>query len=96
MVKTKIEMPLSPSETASTRNLGDKRCVRFSVSIQNEYDGKLERLAISCGIPKATLADALLRIALDSPPTIEWLQKKYNKNERYLVRPVVIDKKVCY
>ena len=32
------------SEATQKRNLGNKRCVRFSISINNEYDRKLSRL----------------------------------------------------
>lgn len=87
-----IPMPSKASKAAKERCLGGKRCVRVSVSIQTDYDSKLTRLATSCGMAKATLADALLRVALDSPPLIDWLQEKYNKNEQYLVKPIVVRK----
>ena len=84
------------SETARKRNLGDKRCVRFSISITNEYDRKLSRLSTSCGMTKSEMSDQLLRMALDSPNVIEWLQNQYNKVEEYKVRPTVINNKVYY
>ena len=84
------------SETARERNLGNKRCVRFSISITNEYDRKLSRLSTSCGMTKSEMSDQLLRIALDSPNVIEWLQNQYNKVEEYKVRPTVINNKVYY
>ncbi|MEJ1518071.1 hypothetical protein R3O67_33385 [Bacillus cereus] len=95
-IKTGTKMPQNQSEAAGTRNLGDKRCVRFSISIQNEYDRKLGRLSTSCQMSKSKMADALLRIALDSPELIEWFQKTYNKDEQYLVNPVVINNKLYY
>jgi hypothetical protein len=84
------------SEAARERNLGNKRCVRFSISITNEYDRKLSRLSTSCGMTKSEMSDQLLRIALDSPNVIEWLQNQYNKVEEYKVRPTVINNKVYY
>ncbi len=96
MKTTNTKMPLSASEAAQERCLGDKRCVRFSVSIQNEYDGKLTRLATSCGMAKSKMADALLKIALDSPHLVEWFQKEFNKNEQYWVTPRDINGKIYY
>ncbi|TDK54750.1 ribbon-helix-helix protein, CopG family [Bacillus salipaludis] len=84
------------SEAAKERNLGGKRCVRFSISINNEYDRKLSKLAISCGMTKSEMSDQLLRIALDSPNVLDWLQQKFNKIEEYKVRPTVINNKVYY
>jgi hypothetical protein len=84
------------SKTAKQRNLGGKRCVRFSISINNEYDRKLSRVSTSCGMSKSEMTDQLLRIALDSPNVIEWLQDKFNKVEEYKVRPTVINNTVYY
>jgi hypothetical protein len=84
------------SEAAKKRSLGGKRCVRFSISINNEYDRKLSRLSTSCGMTKSELSDQLLRIALDSPNVLEWLQNQFNKVEEYKVCPTVINNKVYY
>ena len=84
------------SEAAKKRSLGGKRCVRFSISINNEYDRKLSRLSTSCGMTKSEMSDQLLRIALDSPNVLEWLQDQFNKVEEYKVRPTVINNKVYY
>jgi hypothetical protein len=84
------------SEAAQNRNLGNKRCVRFSISINNEYDRKLSRLSTSCGMSKSEMTDQLLRIALDSPNVIEWLQEQFNKVEEYKVHPLKINNKIHY
>jgi hypothetical protein len=84
------------SEAAQNRNLGNKRCVRFSISINNEYDRKLARLSTSCGMSKSEMTDQLLRIALDSPNVIEWLQEQFNKVEEYKVHPLKINNKIHY
>jgi hypothetical protein len=89
--------PLNNRSTAAQKqNLGNKRCVRFSVSINNEYDRKLSRLSTSCEMSKSEMTDQLLRIALDSPNVIDWLQKHYNRIEEYKVQPLKINNKVHY
>lgn len=84
------------SQVQKEKCLGGKRCVRFSISINNEYNKKLSMLATSCDMTKSEMADQLLRIALDSPSVIEWLQDKFNKVEQYRVKPLTINNKVVY
>ena len=80
------------SGAAQKRNLGSKRCVRFSISINNEYDRKLSRLSTSCGMSKSEMTDQLLGIALDSPNVIDWLQEQYNRvrNIRFIPLKLII------
>ena len=86
----------SNSGAAQKRNLGSKRCVRFSISINTEYDWKLSRLSTSCGMSKSEMTDQLLGIALDSPNVIDWLQEQYNQVEEYKVHPIKINNKIHY
>lgn len=88
--KIQTRLPFDSSQVAKTRNLGGKRCVRFSVSIANDYDAKLSKLAISCGMPKSKLADLLIRLTLDSPHMVEMIQDVHNKNEKYRVKPMIV------
>ena len=76
--------------------VGNKRSVRLSISINNEYDRKLTLLSSSCGMSKSEMTDQLLRIALDSPNVVDWLQEQYNKVEEYRVRPLKINNKIHY
>jgi hypothetical protein len=76
--------------------VGNKRSVRLSISINNEYDRKLTLLSNSCGMSKSEMTDQLLRIALDSPNVVDWLQEQYNKVEEYRVRPLKINNKIHY
>ena len=76
--------------------VGNKRSVRLSISINNEYDQKLTLLSNSCGMSKSEMTDQLLRIALDSPNVVDWLQEQYNKVEEYRVRPLKINNKIHY
>ena len=82
--------------TESRTLVGDKRIVRLSISINNEYDRKLTMLSNSCGMSKSEMTDQLLRIALDSPNVVDWLQEQYNKVEEYRVRPLKINNKIHY
>ena len=75
---------------------GNKRGVRLSNSINKEYDRKLTMLSNSCGMSKSEMTDQLLRIALDSPNVVDWLQEQYNKVEEYRVRPLKINNKIHY
>ncbi|WP_054637784.1 hypothetical protein [Thalassobacillus sp. C254] len=79
------------SESAKTRNHGKKRCCRFSVSIQNDTDHKLQLLATSCGMTKSEMVDTILLTTLNSPTFIEQAQHHYNKNERFLIKPIVVN-----
>ena len=76
--------------------VGNKRSVRLSISINNEYDRKLTLLSNSCGMSKSEMTDQLLRIALDSPNVVDWLQEQYNKVEEYRIRPLKINNKIHY
>ncbi|MRX56146.1 hypothetical protein GJU41_19495 [Bacillus idriensis] len=85
----------SVSEQAKTRGLGGKRVCRVSVSMTSEYDRKLHKLSLACGgMSKSRLSDELLKIALDSPNVIEFLQKKHGGAfEEYWVSPTLIKEK---
>lgn len=78
------------------RFLGDNHVGRFSHSINDEYDQKLSKLSLACDMSKSDMTDHLLRIALDSPNVVEWLQDKYNKVEEYRVRPLKINNRIHY
>jgi hypothetical protein len=82
----------------SNRNrcLGIKRCVRYSVSVTNETDRKLTKLAKSCEMSKSEMTDVILEIGLRSPELIEKLQDRYNKDERIKLHPVIINNILQY
>lgn len=89
-------LPENASQAAQARNLGGKRCSRFSISINNEYNEKLSLLATSCGLSKSMMADALLRHSLDSPHLIEEFQNIYTKHEEYRVKARIVNERVDY
>lgn len=96
MKPIKTVLPHNASQAAKTRSLGGKRCSRFSISIENEYNKKLSKLATSCGMSKSAMADALLRVALNSPHIIEDFQDIYNKHEEYRIIPRIVNDEVHY
>lgn len=65
-------------ESANTRGLGRKRVARFPVSTTSEFDHKLNQLVIATGgRHKSRIADEILRIGLDSPEVVNYIQDKY-------------------
>ncbi|WP_428911814.1 hypothetical protein [Niallia sp. Krafla_26] len=84
------------SAAVEKRGLGNNRNIRLSISINDEYDQKLSKLSLSCDLSKSQMTDQLLRIALDSPNVVEWLQEQYNTVEEYRVRPLMINNKIHY
>lgn len=78
------------------RGVGKSKCIRRSVSLSNEYDSKLNKLAVSCSMPPATLASLLIELCLDSANVINHLQNKYNRNPQYKVIPIKDGDKVIY
>lgn len=71
-------MAYTAKQSAKTRGMGGKRVARFPVSTTTEYDNKLKRLSIATGgMDKSRIADMILRIGLDSPHVIEWIQQEY-------------------
>lgn len=78
------------------RGIGRGRIVRRSVSLSNEYDSKLKKLAISCSMPPATLMCLLVEYCLDSPTLIHLLQDQYNRIPQYKVIPIRDGNKIIY
>lgn len=73
-----------------------KRGNRFTICINDEYDNKLKKLAVSCDLSKSELSDKFLRMCLDSPELIAKFQDTYNKDIQYKVHPVIINNRVHY
>lgn len=80
----------SKSKSARERNLGSKRCCRFSISVGSETDKKLNALAVSTGFSKSELCDILLQTCVNSAEMVFELQERYNKNQKYRVYPTVV------
>lgn len=81
---------------AGKRGIGEKRCVRKSVSLTLDQDKKSKLLAISCNMSQAELLSLVIHFSLNSPHLIDVLQEKYNVNEQYRVIPTEINGKLEY
>lgn len=79
-----------------TRGVGGKRCVRRSVSMTNDTDQKLKKLAISCNMKQAELASLIIKKTLNNPEAVTNLQRRFNLNDQYWVYPVLINGEVKY
>jgi hypothetical protein len=65
---------------------GRGRKNRVGVSLETEYENKLNRLAISCGnMAPTTLAYLLITHCLDDPQMVAFLQAEYSTTEDYRV-----------
>ena len=70
------------------RGVGEKRCVRLSVSVTNDRSRMLKRLAVSLDVTVSELIDMIIKDAFTSERYINALQERYNKNPQYRVIPI--------
>jgi hypothetical protein len=82
------------------KGLGNKKINRVNLSLTNEYDSKLRRLSIACGMRHTELAGMMLEQSLDNPYFVDELQKEYCKHAAYRIIVIVNivdgEKKVVY
>lgn len=68
---------------------GKGRKNRVGISLETEYENKLNRLAIACGnMAPTTMAYVILKHCLDDPQLVAFLQAEYATTEDYRVLPV--------
>lgn len=70
------------------KGLGGKKINRVGLSISNEYDSKLRKLATACNMKHTTLAGLLVEMSLDNVQLINDLQNEYCLQRAYRVRLV--------
>lgn len=71
-------MAETAKQSARTRGLGGKRVCRIAVSTTSEYDHKLTQISMATGgMNKSRIVDEILRIGLDSPNVIDYIQQAY-------------------
>ncbi|WP_068792552.1 hypothetical protein [Brevibacillus laterosporus] len=78
------------------RKIRSDKKTRVNPSLNTDTRGKLEKLALSCGMTKTKLAEEIIKLSLNSPDIVRYLQTKYNRNPRYQVNPVIVNKRVEY
>ncbi|MGE7271331.1 hypothetical protein ACQKK5_07715 [Brevibacillus panacihumi] len=59
---------------------------RIGLTPDDDTRAKLIRLAIACGKHPTTMACELVRLCVNTPSVIDYVQKKYDAQERYRVR----------
>ncbi|KIV56484.1 hypothetical protein AM501_12615 [Aneurinibacillus migulanus] len=65
--------------------MGGKRVVRRKISTNDDYMDKLNKLARACNYTPAEFAMKIICAALDSPPFVHSIQKKYTREGRLWV-----------
>jgi hypothetical protein len=70
------------------KGLGNKKINRVGLSLSNQYDSKLRRLATACNIKHTTLAGLIIEKYLDNVQLVYELQKDYCTQAAYRVIPV--------
>jgi hypothetical protein len=67
------------------KGLGGKKVNRVGISISNEYDSKLRKLATACNMRHTTLAGLLVEMSLDNLELVNKLQNQYCTQKAYKV-----------
>ncbi|MGD8188593.1 hypothetical protein ACQCN2_01200 [Brevibacillus ginsengisoli] len=57
---------------------------------------KLSKLSVSCGMQPTTMANRMLKICLNNPNIVEYIQQMYNKDSQYRVKPRLVGDKCIY
>lgn len=78
------------------KGLGGKKIIRRSVSLSNEYDGKLLKLSTACRSKPASLASYFIEWCLDNIELVNQLQDERCTQKSYRVRAVKHNGKVIY
>lgn len=89
-------MTVKQKQQQQGRGLGNKRCVRKSVSLCNDLDQKSKALAVSCNMSQAELLHEVIKLSLNSSNIIQYLQDKYTTNEKFRVIPTKVNGKLYY
>lgn len=70
------------------KGLGNKKVNRVGVSLSNNYQKKLNRLATACNKKPTSLAGLILERYLDDALMVEQLQNEFGVYEAYRVLPM--------
>lgn len=70
------------------RGCGGKRINRVNISLTNKMDSKLNKLSVSLGMKKTTLACMLVEMCLDDPVIVSKLQNEFNVHSAYRILPI--------
>lgn len=82
-------------DLSEKKQRSDKK-VRVNPSLDQDTHRKLKRLALACDLPKTKLAEELIKIAVNNPSLIDYIQKIYKGSDEFRVVPIVENGKVDY
>ncbi|WP_103110488.1 hypothetical protein [Brevibacillus reuszeri] len=60
---------------------------RIGLTLDEDTKKKLSRLSISCSMQPTTLANELVKICLNNPNIVEFVQRLHNKEPQFRVKP---------
>jgi hypothetical protein len=86
---------LQPFSGKPRKERKDKR-ERITVTIDEELHDKLKRLAFACDMSKTALSAEILRIVLNNENWINFLQDKFQADQKYRITPVRQGGKLIY
>lgn len=66
---------------------GNKK-IRVNASLDQDTHTKLKKLSISCDMTKTMMAYDIIKLAVNHPDIVDFLQDKYNQDDQYRVVPV--------
>lgn len=67
------------------KGLGGKKIIRVGLSLSNEYDSKLRKLATACNFKHTPFANMLIEMCLDNAQLVNELQRKYCTQSAYKI-----------
>lgn len=70
------------------KGLGNKKVNRVNLSMTNEYESKLRRLATACNMKPTPFACMLIELCLDDQEFVRNLQREFGVHNAYKVEPV--------
>jgi len=73
----------------------DKK-VRVMLSLSQENEAKLKRLAIACDMAKSTLGNEIVEWALNNEQFIDFFQRKFHASDELRVIPIKQNGKITY
>lgn len=83
------------SVSGEGRKVRSDKKIRVNPSLPQTTHKKLQRLAIACGLPKTSLAEEIIEIALNNPSFINLLQNHHHADE-FRVVPYTENGKVYF
>lgn len=73
----------------------DKK-VRVMLSLSQENEAKLKRLAVACDMQKSTLGNEIVNWALNNEQFIDFFQRKYHASDELRVIPIRQNGNISY